>query len=86
MMMGEGAVATEAAMVDVPVLSACGEVDLVDDPWAEPTAFRRSRDVALLVVPGMHHMHNFARTREVLWRRIVQFADGIAARQESSER
>jgi pimeloyl-ACP methyl ester carboxylesterase len=78
-MMGEGVVAAEAAAIDVPVLSACGAIDVVTDPWAEPSAFRGSSDVAMLVVPGMAHMHNFARTREVLWERIDRFAQGIAA-------
>ena len=65
--MTEGVVAAEAAAIDVPVLSACGERDLVPDPWAEPTAYRRSNDVAIFVVPRMAHMHNFASTRELLW-------------------
>jgi pimeloyl-ACP methyl ester carboxylesterase len=74
-MMGEGVVAQEAAAIDVPVLSACGAIDVVPDPWAEPSAFRGSRDVAIFVVPGMAHMHNFARTRELLWERIERFAE-----------
>lgn len=78
-MMGDGAIAAEAAMIDVPVLLGCGEVDVVDDPWLEPAAFRNSRDVSLLIVPRMRHMHNFARTREVLWGRIDRFAERVAA-------
>lgn len=78
MMMADGAVAREAAMIDVPVLAGSGEIDLVSDPWAEPAAFRGSRDVAVFVVPGMAHMHNFARTRELLWERIARFAASVA--------
>jgi alpha-beta hydrolase superfamily lysophospholipase len=73
-MMTEGVVAGEAAAIDVPVLVACGERDVVPDPWAEPTAYRGARDVAVLVVPRMAHMHNFARTRAVLWDRLAEFA------------
>jgi pimeloyl-ACP methyl ester carboxylesterase len=74
-MMGEGVVAAEAAAIDVPVMVGCGEIDVVTDPWAEPSAFRGSRDVAIFVVPGMRHMHNFARTRHALWERIDRFAE-----------
>jgi pimeloyl-ACP methyl ester carboxylesterase len=76
-MMTEGAVADEAAAIDVPVLVACGERDVVPDPWAEPGAYRGTRDVSLKVVPRMAHMHNFARTRTVLWDAIERFARGI---------
>jgi alpha-beta hydrolase superfamily lysophospholipase len=69
-MMTAGAVTPEAGAIDVPVLVACGERDVVPDPWAEPTAYRSSRDVSVFVVERMAHMHNFARTREVLWRRL----------------
>jgi alpha-beta hydrolase superfamily lysophospholipase len=77
-MMTEHAVATEAATIDVPVLVASGERDTVPDPWAEPDAYRGSRDVAVFVVPQMAHMHNFARTRERLWARISGFASTVA--------
>jgi alpha-beta hydrolase superfamily lysophospholipase len=72
-MMTEGAVAAEAAAIDVPVLVACGERDVVPDPWAEPVAYRGTRDVSVFVVPRMAHMHNFARTRTSLWDRITDF-------------
>jgi alpha-beta hydrolase superfamily lysophospholipase len=78
--MTEGVVAVEAAAIDVPVLSACGERDLVPDPWAEPTAYRHSNDVSLFVVPRMAHMHNFASTRELLWTRLERFAESVTSR------
>jgi pimeloyl-ACP methyl ester carboxylesterase len=73
-MMTEGSVAQEAAVIDVPVLVASGERDVVPDPWAEPSAYRGSSDVSIFVVPRMAHMHNFARTRARLWNRIARFA------------
>jgi pimeloyl-ACP methyl ester carboxylesterase len=74
-MMTEGSVAQEAASIEVPVLSASGERDVVPDPWSEPTAYRNSRDVAVFVVPGMAHMHNFSHNRRLLWSRIRAFAE-----------
>lgn len=82
-MMTPGAVAAEAAAIDVPVLVACGERDVVPDPWAEPSAYRGSRDVSVFVVPRMAHMHNFASTRERLWLRISALARSVADRSHS---
>ena len=79
-MMTPGAVAAEAAAIDVPVLVACGERDVVADPSAEPAAYRSSPDVRVVVVPGMAHMHNFARSRKVLWDAIDEFAAGVKGR------
>jgi pimeloyl-ACP methyl ester carboxylesterase len=59
--------AEEAAAIDVPVFVGCGERDVVPDPWLEPSAYRSSRDISLLVVERMAHMHNFAGTRARLW-------------------
>jgi pimeloyl-ACP methyl ester carboxylesterase len=73
-MLAAGAVAEDAAAIDVPVLIGCGERDVVGDPWAEPTAYRGSGDVSVFVVDGMSHMHNFALTRQLLWDRITSFA------------
>lgn len=68
-----GAVAREAAAVDVPVLIAMGERDLCRPPAEERAAFRSARDVDVIVVPRMAHMHNFASTRHRLWRRLESF-------------
>lgn len=65
-----GVIAAEATAVRCPVLIGCGEVDVVADPQNEPSAYRRSGHVTVTVVEGMAHMHNFAGTRERLWRSI----------------
>jgi pimeloyl-ACP methyl ester carboxylesterase len=78
-MMTEGSVREEAAAIEVPVLSASGERDVVPDPWVEPSAYRSSRLVMLAVIEGMAHMHNFARTRTTLWDVIDSFARAVQA-------
>jgi pimeloyl-ACP methyl ester carboxylesterase len=77
-MMTEGAVAKEAAAIDVPVFIGAGERDVVPDPWAEPAAYRASRYVTVSVTPRMAHMHNFAHTRHELWARLSAFASAVA--------
>jgi alpha-beta hydrolase superfamily lysophospholipase len=79
-MMTPGSVAAEAAAITVPVLVACGERDVNPDPWAEPTAYRGTRDVSMRVIPRMAHMHNFAQTRAELWKAIEHFVLGVEAR------
>jgi pimeloyl-ACP methyl ester carboxylesterase len=76
-MMTPGTVATEAAAITVPVLVACGERDVVPDPWAEPTAYRGTREITVKVVPRMAHMHNFALTRRQLWAAIEDFSRAV---------
>jgi pimeloyl-ACP methyl ester carboxylesterase len=76
-MLSPGAVAKEAAAVDVPVFVGVGERDVCPDPWAEPSAYRGSRDVTLVVVSRMAHMHNFAGTRREMWRRIHAWGSGL---------
>jgi pimeloyl-ACP methyl ester carboxylesterase len=79
MMMTPGIVKAEAAAVAAPVLIAMGERDVCPDPHDEPSAYRSSRDVSLFVVPRMAHMHNFAGTRHLLWKRIESWALQVAA-------
>ena len=69
-----GAVAEEAAAIQVPVLIAVGERDVCPDPYAEPKAYSQARDIMLAIIPRMAHMHNFASTRERLWRRTHAWA------------
>ena len=40
----------------------------------EPRAYESSRSVDLYICPRMGHMHNFAGTRELFWRRIETWA------------
>jgi pimeloyl-ACP methyl ester carboxylesterase len=61
-----GIMAAEAATVDAPVLVAMGERDVCRAPIEELAAFSSASDLALLVVPRMAHMHNFAGTRTAL--------------------
>jgi pimeloyl-ACP methyl ester carboxylesterase len=69
-LLAPGIQAEEAAAIDVPVLVGCGARDVVPDPWAEPSAYRASGDITLVVTKRMGHMHNFAPTRTELWRRL----------------
>jgi alpha-beta hydrolase superfamily lysophospholipase len=71
--MTPGLAAPFAKRLEVPVFLAFGEYDVAEDPLAEPTAYRRSPDVSVVVVPRMAHMHNFADTRVQLWRRFAQW-------------
>lgn len=77
--MTPGAVAPEAAAITVPVLCAMGERDIVPDPAGEMRAFRSATSVDVFICPRMGHMHNFAGTRELLWRRIEGFGAWCAA-------
>jgi len=74
-----GGVAAEAAGVRCPVLVALGERDVLPDPRGEPRAYLSSPSVDLFICPRMAHMHNFAGTRELFWRRIEPWADGVRA-------
>jgi alpha-beta hydrolase superfamily lysophospholipase len=74
-----GAVATEAAAICVPVLSAMGVRDLVIDPLGEPRAFRSAHSVDLFICPRLGHMHNFGSTRALFWERIHSFGEWCAA-------
>ncbi len=77
-LLSPGVVAPEAAVIDVPVLVGVGERDVVPDPHEEPRAYQRSPDVTVYICPRMAHMHNFASTREALWRRLHLWGSGIA--------
>lgn len=65
--------------VDVPVFLGCGERDMVPTPRAEPSYYPASSDITLTVIPRMAHMHNFARTREMLWSRLHTWGESIAS-------
>ena len=77
-MMLPGCFAEDAARIAVPVLIGCGERDTCPDPYQEPAAYSASNDVSLYIVPRMAHMHNFASTREMLWRRLNEWSRMVA--------
>jgi len=77
--MAPGAVAYEAALVNVPVFIGMGERDLCSQPLAEPLAYECASDVTVFVCQGMAHMHNFAKTRKMLWARVESWGSGIGA-------
>lgn len=74
-----GVVAAEAAAVQVPVLAAMGERDVVADPRGEPRAYLSATSVDLYICPRMGHMHNFAGTRELFWQRIETWGAWVGA-------
>jgi pimeloyl-ACP methyl ester carboxylesterase len=76
-MASRGIVAAEAAAIDVPVLLAIGERDIVPDLHAEAAAFPQSWDISLYRQRGMAHMHNFAGTRTRFWERIAAWVAGV---------
>lgn len=80
--MTPGVLAAEAAAVTVPVLCAMGERDFVPDPAGEARAFRSARSTDIFICPRMGHMHNFASTRALLWRRLDLFGQWCAAVKE----
>lgn len=75
-----GHLAGAAATVTVPVLLGMGERDVCQDPLRELAAFMGTADLALFIVPRMAHMHNFAGTRESLWRRLDAFVAQVGDR------
>lgn len=75
-----GHLAGAAATVNVPVLLGMGERDVCQDPLREVAAFMGTSDLAFFVGPRMAHMHNFAGTREALWRRLDAFVAQVADR------
>jgi alpha-beta hydrolase superfamily lysophospholipase len=74
-----GGAAAEAAAVRCPVLVALGERDVLVDPRGEVRAYLSAPSVDFFVCPRMAHMHNFAGTRELLWRRIETWAEWVRA-------
>jgi pimeloyl-ACP methyl ester carboxylesterase len=77
-MLEAGIVRGRAAAIGSPVLVAAGERDVIADPWAEPGAYRATRDVSVYVVPRMGHNHNLATTRHLLWNRVGAWGHLVA--------
>jgi pimeloyl-ACP methyl ester carboxylesterase len=72
-----GVVAADAARIEVPVLAAAGEIDVVKAPLGEPLAYSASGHVTAAIVPRMAHMHNFASTRVQLWNLIDDWLPAV---------
>jgi hypothetical protein len=79
-----GVVAGEAARIAVPVLVACGAVDVVPDPTAEPAAYPASPEVTVAVFERMAHMHNFAPTRRLMWDAIFDWSEAVSGRRNAT--
>jgi alpha-beta hydrolase superfamily lysophospholipase len=79
-----GAVAPEAASIRCPVLVAMGDRDVVTDPPGEVREYLSSPSVDLFICPTMAHMHNFAGTRVLFWRRIETWAAWVAAQRDGA--
>lgn len=73
-----GHLASAAAHVTVPTLLGMGERDVCQDSLRELAAFMSTNDLAVFVAPRMAHMHNFAGTREAMWRRLSAFIAQVA--------
>jgi len=73
-----GHFSSKAATLDVPILIGMGERDVCQDPLREVAAYMSSPDVAYFIVPRMAHMHNFAGTRTMMWKRISAFIAQVA--------
>jgi alpha-beta hydrolase superfamily lysophospholipase len=78
-----GSILAEAAAIRCPVLVALGERDVVVDPRGELRAFASSPSVDFFECPRMAHMHNFAGTRELFWRRLDTWAMWVRAVRDS---
>lgn len=68
-----------AGRITSQVLVAEGERDITRPAAEEAAAFASSADVDSYVLAGSAHMHNFAATREDLWKRIDTFVHHSAA-------
>ncbi len=74
-MSSPGVVASEASQIDVPVLVAMGERDVLVDRALELLAYPKATEVTFLIVPLMAHLHNLAGTRSALWDRIATWVE-----------
>lgn len=83
--MQPGQVAAQAAATATPVFLGFGERDISPNPDAEPSAYLSCRDITLMIVPTMAHMHNFASTRALLWDRLVDWSSTIARQRARRE-
>jgi pimeloyl-ACP methyl ester carboxylesterase len=78
-MLSPGVVSAEAAAITSPIFVGSGDRDVIADLRAEAGAYSGSRDITLVQVAGMAHMHNMAGSRKLLWERLRQWADAMVA-------
>jgi pimeloyl-ACP methyl ester carboxylesterase len=67
-----------AAMIDVPVFLAFGDVDVSPCPHLEPSTYPASPDITLFLLSASAHCHNLATSRQVLWDRLEAWATVVA--------
>jgi alpha-beta hydrolase superfamily lysophospholipase len=80
-----GSTLAEAAAIRCPVLVALGERDVLVDPRGELRAYESAFSVDFFACPRMAHMHNFAGTRQLFWRRLETWADWVRAARDRSD-
>lgn len=64
---------SRAGEIACPVLLAAGERDVTHPLENEAVAFSGAGGIDTFVLPESAHMHNFAATREALWKRVDVF-------------
>lgn len=68
-----GGSAVKAGAVECPVLFAVGERDVTRSLDEETALFASAAGVDSFVLPESAHLHNFADSREALWKRVDTF-------------
>lgn len=74
-----GASVDKAAEITAQVLVADGERDITRSAAEEAAVFTSASGVDSFVLPDSAHMHNFATTREELWKRVDVFVHHSAS-------
>jgi alpha-beta hydrolase superfamily lysophospholipase len=70
----------EAARIDVPVYLAFGDGDICRTPRSVPASFESSPDITVSVFPRMGHCHFAYPSRDLMFRRIADWIDGVDPR------
>jgi hypothetical protein len=78
-------ISQDVAAISVPVFLGFAEREVLLEPRDEPRAYRSAPTVWTEVIPRMAHMHNFAPTREMLWRRLERFVTAVVDEQRLTE-
>ena len=64
--------------LDVPIFVALGEHDLAGKLDALPPQLPACGDLTLFRLESAGHNHNVAANRQILWRRVMRWADSVA--------